>query len=127
MKDNITNFSVNEDGLTYIKNGEYTSWSKRSLEKVKKNIKKVDYECLELIKGGDIYEFNYKEENDDYKKHIGFVIGNKYKTPSKILNDKKDGIDYDSATSILWKAVQEQQVQIEKLQKELEEKINGKN
>ena len=77
-----------------------------SLESIKKNINKFSG-GLELVKNSDIYEYNFKTENDKDKKHIGFVIGNNYRTPIEVLG--KDGKDVEpySAISILWNAVQE--------------------
>lgn len=77
-----------------------------SLESIKKNIKKFSG-GLELVKNSDIYEYNFKSENDGDKKHIGFVIGENYKTPIQVLGKKGTDIEPYSAISILWNAVQE--------------------
>lgn len=100
----------------------------RSKEEYKKNIKKYD-KALDLIKNIDIYKYNFKNEADDDKKHIGFVIGENYKYPKEAtIND--EGVDVYAFTSICCKAIQEQQEQIEKMQKEInslkEMIINGK-
>lgn len=121
-----TLFSVN-DISTYIKNLRYENISQASLASLKKNIKKIDNHCLDVIKNADVYEFNYNTEEDDTKKHIGFVIGRGYKTPEEIINNSRDGIDFGAVSSLLWKSVQEQQEIIEKLESridELEKKVN---
>ena len=123
----IQYFSVDSDGNTYIRTGTYTSWSQASLEKLKKNIKKYNVNALDLIKKSDIYEFNYKEEKDEDKKHIGFVIGEGYKTPQEFISNNGNGIDTSSVIGIMIKAIQEQQKEIENLKKEMEELKNGKN
>ena len=99
-----------------------------SKESLKKNIKLYDKKVLDLIKNSEIYEYNYKSEKDTDKKHIGFVIADKggnYKTPEEVISAERDGIDQYNMSSILWKAIQELQEQIEELKnkiKEMEEK-----
>lgn len=98
-----------------------------SLESIKKNFKKCD-SVLDIIKNSEIYEYNLKSEQDTDKKHYGFVIpdeGGDFKTPDEVISSNGKGIETYSMESILWKAVQEQQKQIEELQnkiKELEDK-----
>lgn len=91
-----------------------------SLESKKKNISKYKDNAIDILKKSEIYEYNFNDEKDTDKKHIGFVIGDKggkYKTPDEIITN--DGISPYSMTSILWKAVQEQQEHIERLEKEI--------
>jgi len=95
-----------------------------SLERVKKNINKADTNALELIKNSDIYEYNLKSEEDTDKKHIGFVIGDKYNTPNEVISKSGEGIDTYSMASIMWKAIQELTARVEQLEKEV---ANGKN
>lgn len=90
-----------------------------SLEKNKKNIEKYKNKALDTIKNIDIYKYNLNEENDDDKKHIGFIIGKKYAYSKEITSKDDDGVDNYSFTSLLCKAIQEQQEQIEKLQNEI--------
>lgn len=84
-----------------------------SLESIKKNISKFSG-GLDIVKNSDIYEYNFKIENDTDKKHIGFIIGDNYKTPYEVLGNTGTNIEPYSAVSILWNAVQEQQKIIEK-------------
>lgn len=86
-----------------------------SLEETKKNISKVEENALEIVKNAEIYNYNLKSEKDTDKKHYGFVIGEKYRTPDEVIANSGEGIDIYSMCSILWKAVQEQQKQIEEL------------
>lgn len=87
-----------------------------SLEENKKNIEKFD-KGLQIVKNTDIYRFNYKYEDDDIKRHIGFVIGDKYNYSKEITSQENDGAELYSMVSVLWKAVQEQQEEIEELRK----------
>ena len=87
-----------------------------SLEEIKKNIEKFSG-GLELVKKSEIYKYNFKDESNETKKHIGFIIGEKYKTPVEVLGIKGTDIEIYSAISVLWNAVQEQQEIIENLKK----------
>lgn len=91
-----------------------------STEETKKNIKKFNKNAIEIIENTDIYEFNYKTEKDENKKHVGFVIGEGYNYTKEITaeKDKKEvGADIYSMISIAYKAIQEQQEQITNLKK----------
>ena len=124
------------DDFTNIMNGSILCKNLRqySKESFKKNIKLYNGNALDIVKQSEIYTYNFKSEKDDDKKHIGFVIadeGGNYKTPEEVISAEKDGIEQYNMTSILWKAVQEQQEKIELLQKEIgilkEGKNNGEN
>jgi len=99
-----------------------------SLESLKKNIKKYDKSVLDIIKNAEIYEFNFKTEDDKTSKHIGFIIpdeGGDFYTPNEVIAKDGKGIDAYNMASILWKAVQEQQEQIEQMKKEIKELKGG--
>ena len=96
-----------------------------SLESIKKNITHYNENALEMILNSDIYSYNLKTEKDTDKKHIGFVIGDKYKTPKEIMNNDGNAIELYSAIGILWKGMQEQQKKIEELENKLKEVTNG--
>lgn len=101
-----------------------------SLAKSKKNFEKMSNDALKIIKNIDIYKYNLKNENDTDKKHIGFIIGDKYNYSKEVTSIDNKGVDNYSFTSLCCKAIQEQQEQIETLQsklKEMEAKINEKN
>lgn len=95
-----------------------------SLESQKKNIEKLK-NGLDIVKSTDIYKYNFKTQKDEDKKHIGFIIGNKYKYSKDItaVDDKGNevGVDNYSMISVAYKAIQEQQQIIESLQKQIEE------
>lgn len=100
------------------------SFVQTSLESKKENFEKL-LNALEIIKNVDIYKYNLKSESNKAKKHIGFVIGDKYKYSKEITSLENNGVDIYSMVSVAYKAIQEQQEQIEELQrkiKELEEK-----
>lgn len=101
-----------------------------SKEELKKNIEKYKKSALQEVLDTDIYKFNYKNEKDTDKKHLGFVIGKNYKYSQDITAVDKDnkeiGADTYSMISVAYKAIQEQQEIIEKQQKViqgLEERI----
>lgn len=107
--------------------------SQTSLAEKKKNIEMFENALKEVL-NTDIYSYNFINQKDDDKKHIGFIIGKKYKYSKYITSideeEKEIGVDVYSMVSVLWEAVKEQQKQINKLEdqiKEMEEKINGKN
>lgn len=108
--ENDNQTSIGGDGITT------PSITQTSLEMIKKNIALYNENVLETIKNAEIYSYNLKSEKDEDKKHIGFVIGNKYKTPKEVIAKSGEGIDTYAMTSILWKAVQELTEKIEKLE-----------
>lgn len=121
----------NANNNTTIINGniDCVQVTQRSKESFKKNITEYKYNALNIIKNSEIYTYNFKTETDEDKKHIGFVIGDEggsYKTPEEVISSNGEGIDTYSMTSILWKAVQEQQKIIEQMQKEIKELKEGK-
>lgn len=94
----------------------------------KKNIEKFE-EGLEIIKGTDIYKYNFKNDDDAAKKHIGFVIGEEYNYSSEITAIDKDnkeiGVDTYSMVSVCFNAIKQLNSKIEELEnkiKEMEEK-----
>lgn len=96
-----------------------------SLIEKKKDIEVYNEKVLAKIKKAQIYKFRYKNENKKRKKHIGFIINDNTFAINDIV--AKGGIDSYSAITLLYKAIQEQQQQIENLEskiKGMEEKIN---
>lgn len=96
-----------------------------SLESIKKNIEKFNKNAIEIIKNSDIYEYNLKSDKDTDKKMIGFIIGENYKTPNEVISKEGQAIGIYSMAGILWKAIQEQQQEIEDLKNKLKEVTNG--
>lgn len=92
-----------------------------SLAEYKKNFEKLQDNALETIKKIDIYKYNLKSEKDTDKKHIGFVIGDKYNYSKEVTSLDNKGVDNYSFTSLCCKAIQELSQQVEKLQDEIKE------
>ena len=97
-----------------------------SLANKKKNFEKLE-NAIKIIKNIDIYKYNMKEENNNCKKHIGFVIGDKYRYSKEVTSENNDGVNIYSFVSLCCKAIQEQQEEIDMLKKEMEEIKNGFN
>lgn len=120
-----------DSNYTTIQNGSVSAMTvtQRSKQSIKKNIEKYNENATDIVKNSEIYTYNFVSENDNDKKHIGFVIadnGGNYKTPEQVISKDREGISNYDMTSILWKAVQEQQETIETLQKEIELLKGGK-
>lgn len=100
------------------------SFNPTSLESQKKNFEKLK-NGLNIIKNIEIYKYNFKDEDNEHKKHIGFVIGKDYEYSNEITSldneGKENGVEIYSFVSVCCKAIQEQQEQIEQLQKEIKE------
>lgn len=121
----VTGVSMTHVGYEGITTPSVTQTSKESM---KKNIELYTDNALNIIKNSEIYKYNFKSEKDTDKKHIGFVIGDEggiYKTPDEVISSNGEGVDNYIESSILWKAVQEQQEMIEQLQKEIKELKGG--
>ena len=97
-----------------------------SLEEKKKNFEKLTLEeAIEILNDTDIYKYNLKSQDNDKKKHIGFVIGNSFNYSNKITSENNDGVDNYSMTSVLYPIVKEQQKQIEELKQRIENLEKG--
>ncbi len=81
-----------------------------SREEIKKNFEKFTG-ALKIIDDIDLYKYNFKNEEDNHKKHIGFVIGNNYKYSSEITaideSGKEIGVDLYSMASLCLEAIKE--------------------
>lgn len=100
-------------------------YNNNSLITKKKNIEFFS-DGLELIENSNFYLFNYKQESDNSRKHIGLVIGDEYKTPEQFMNHKKDSIDLYSLISACGDAIKTLNNKIKILEEKnlkLEEKI----
>lgn len=85
-----------------------------SLAEIKENFEKLQ-NALDIIKQTDIYKFNYKNEKEKSKKHIGLVIGDKYNYSKELTNKENNAADLYSMVGVCFKAIKEQQEEIEKL------------
>lgn len=113
--------STNDSQTSVSSNGITTpTLTQTSKAERKKNFEKLTLdEAKKILNNTDIYKYNLKTQNDEDKKHIGFVIGDKYNYSEEITSEENDGVDIYSMTSVLYTVVQEQQKQIEELQKEI--------
>lgn len=123
------NENIHCDGNVYAKN---ISSDKR----LKKNIKASENNAIDTIDKIKIHSFDWKEDNShvDY----GFIaqeleeINENYVLKQEIKNKKEEVTDYKyyvnelPIIATLTKAIQEQQAQIEELQKEIKELKGGK-
>lgn len=89
-----------------------------SLANSKKNFEKLE-NALEIISNTDIYKYHLKSQNDDDKKHIGFVIGNKFNYSKDITSEKNDGVDIYSMVSVCLQAIKELNNKIENLEEKI--------
>lgn len=95
-----------------------------SIQQTSKAEMKKNFELLEdgisIIKDIDIYKYNFKQDSDDTKKHIGFVIGNNFNYRKEITSQNNDGVDLYSMISVAYKAIQELSDKIEELENKIE-------
>ena len=91
-----------------------------TLEK-KKNIRKYTKSAIKEIMNTDIYWFNYKDDDKTAKRRLGTIIGEGYNCSKDILSQTGESISDYSMISLAYKAIQEQQKEIEKLKNEKEE------
>lgn len=89
-----------------------------SMESIKKNISKFN-NALDIIKNSEIYEYNFKTEGDTDKKHVGFVIGEKYNTPNIVKSSDGKAIESYTMSAINWRGLQQAIEIIENLNKRL--------
>lgn len=113
----------NSNGYTEVNSSgiKTPTLTQTSLENQKKNFEKLQDDALEIIKDIDIYKYNLKSEKDTDKKHIGFVIGDKYKYSKEVTSTDNTGVDNYSFTSLCCKAIQELSQQVEELKKQIKE------
>lgn len=101
------------------------SLTQTSKEQEKKNFEKFE-NALDIIKDIDIYKYHLKDEKDIDKKHIGFVIGDKFNYSKEVTSKDNDGVDIYSFVSLCCQAIKEQQEQIEELKNEIKILKEGK-
>lgn len=117
------NFVDTNNSRTYIDPTEIRTpiVYQTSKEEDKKDFEKY-INALETIKNIDIYKYHLKNENEQDKKHIGFVIGKDFKYRKEVTSKNNDGVDIYSFVSLCCQAIKEQQQKIEELEKRLEGK-----
>ena len=114
--------SVNDnDGITDIYGSgiRTPTLTQTSKAENKKNFEKLE-NALDIIKRTDIYKYNFKNEGNKVKKHIGFVIGDNYNYAEEITSKENNGADIYSLASVCLQAIKEQQEIIEQQQEQLE-------
>ena len=94
------------------------SLTQTSEEEYKKDFEKL-HNALDIIKNIDIYKYHMKEDKDTDKKHIGFVIGDKFNYSKEVTSKNNDGVDIYALASVCCRAIQEQQEQIKQLQEKI--------
>ncbi len=109
---------VSVSGHIYCNNGVEPF----SLAEKKKDIEKYNNKAINEIKNTDIYYYNYKEDEENCKRRVGAIIGENYNCSKEIIGTEGKGIDIYSMLSISYKAIQEQQEQIEELQEKDKQK-----
>ena len=95
-------------------------FTNNSLAERKKNFEKLT-NAKEILRDTDIYKYNFKGEEDTDKKHIGFVIGDKFNYSKEITPAENNGADVYAMVSVLWQVVKEQQDEIDELKKLIKE------
>lgn len=95
-----------------------------SLESEKKNFEKFE-NGLDVINNVDIYKYHLKGQEDTDKKHIGFVIGDNYNYREEITSQNNNGVDLYSMIAVTYKAIQEQQAEIQELRNEISKLKEG--
>lgn len=95
-----------------------------SLAKQKKNFEKFE-NALPVLDEIDIYKYNLNFEEDNHKKHIGFVIGENYNYSSEITavdkEGKEIGVDNYSMTSLCLQAIKELSNKVKTLEDKIKE------
>jgi hypothetical protein len=88
--------------------------------------------CLNKVMSLDAIEFDWNEKQEVYFGHdIGLIAQQVQKIAPEIVAEKSDGylsVKYEKIVPILVEAIKEQQVQIEDIEKEIQEiKENGRS
>lgn len=100
------------------------SWVTGSRVEWKENIVPYTKSALQEIANSEVYYYDLKDRGKGQWKegrHIGFVIGDGYSVSPDILDGGGGAIDMYSALAIAYKAIQEQQIEIEELKKKIKE------
>ena len=119
----VATFKSEDGSITSISGYGITTpiVNQTSSEENKKNFTKFD-NALDILKDVDIYKYNFKNEQNYDKKHIGFVIGDNFKYRREITDKKNANVEIYSMLSVLWQAVKEQQKEIEELKERIDKK-----
>ena len=120
--------SMNTDNYKFVVTAEGVckamSWVTGSRVEWKENIVPYQKSALQEIANSEVYYYDLKDRGKGQWKegrHIGFVIGDGYSVSPDILDGGGGAIDMYSALAIAYKAIQEQQIEIEELKKKIKE------
>ena len=111
---NVIELNANNGKVTCV------SLTQTSLAESKKNFEKLT-NAKEILQNTDIYKYNFKNEENGDKKHIGFVIGKDFNYSKDITPAENNGADVYAMVSVLWQVVKEQQEEINELKKLIKE------
>ena len=119
-------FLVTEDGVC-----KAMSWATGSRAEWKQDIREYEDGALEKVLGSTVYRYQLKEHpKNEEGKHIGFVIGDGYALAEDMLDESKSSVDMYSALGIAYKAIQELNAKVNRLEGEIasyrQEAENGK-
>lgn len=119
-------FLVTEDGVC-----KAMSWVTGSRAEWKQDIREYEDGALEKVLGSIVYRYQLKEHpKNEEGKHIGFVIGDGYALAEDMLDESKSSVDMYSALGIAYKAIQELNAKVNRLEGEIasyrQEAENGK-
>ena len=119
---------MNTDNYKFVVTAEGVckamSWVTGSRVEWKENIVPYQKSALQEIANSEVYYYDLKDRGKGQWKegrHIGFVIGDGYSVSPDILDGGGGAIDMYSALAIAYKAIQEQQIEIEELKKKIKE------
>lgn len=98
-----------------------------STEDLKQDITKSNVSALSTILGTDLWDYRLKSEVEKGEDivHLGLVIGEGYNTPKEIINRLGTGIAQYEMNAYSWKAIQEQQQLIDRLEERVSELENA--
>lgn len=104
--------------LTVRGNASINGQKFTSARELKKNIEpfscSLGQTAIEKVVSTPVYKYNYIDDEDTDWKYTGVIID---EAPAEIVNMDGKNINIYSMVSVLWKAVQEQQEEIDRLKK----------
>lgn len=112
-----TQFDVNAGVVTCV------SLIQTSLKENKKDFEKYS-NALKELENIDIYKYHLLNEEENSKKHLGFVIGENFNYSEIVTSNDNQGVDNYSFTSLCFQMIKEQQEIINKLEKRVDDLEN---
>lgn len=99
------------------------SLTQTSLKTHKKDFEKYS-NALKELENIDIYKYHLLNEEENSKKHLGFVIGKDFNYSEIVTSSDNQGVDNYSFTSLCFQMIKEQQEIINKLEKRVDDLEN---